>query len=313
MKARLPAGLAEQTLFGEPAEMRRIALQMFDRSFAITYALEAIAVVIGLAGVAATFSARTLARTREFGMLRHIGVTRRQVGLMLASEGALLGLVGGIAGIALGLAMAQVLIHVVNPQSFHWTMDTAMPWPLLLGLVPALMLAAAGAAVLAGRRALVGRCRARCPGRIGDALWLLALASLLLVAAGPDYAVVKPGVALNFPRDHGAHPEFRTEWWYATGWLLTETGEKLGFQVTFFRIKPPVDRANPSAFAAKQVIFAHAALSDVKGKKLFHDQRIARAGFGLAGAKIGDTDVSVDGWRMVRGGDGAFKTRHRRG
>ena len=154
MKARLPAGLAGQTLFGEPAEMRRIALAMFDRSFAITYALEAIAVVIGLAGVAATFSAQTLARTREFGMLRHIGVTRRQIGLMLASEGALLGLIGGIAGIALGLAMAQVLIHVVNPQSFHWTMDTQMPWPLLLGLVPALMLAAAGAAVLAGRRAL---------------------------------------------------------------------------------------------------------------------------------------------------------------
>ena len=66
--------------------MRRMALQMFDRSFAITYALEAIAVVIGLAGVAATFSAQTLARTREFGMLRHIGVTRRQVGLMLAAK-----------------------------------------------------------------------------------------------------------------------------------------------------------------------------------------------------------------------------------
>jgi predicted secreted hydrolase len=137
----------------------------------------------------------------------------------------------------------------------------------------------------------------------------LAFAALFLVAAGPDYAVVKPGVALQFPRDHGAHPEFRTEWWYATGWLTTEKGGKLGFQVTFFRIKPPVDQANPSAFAAKQVIFAHAALSDVKGRKLFHDQRIARAGFGLAGAKVGDTDVSVDGWRMVRMEDGRFKTR----
>lgn len=141
---------------------------------------------------------------------------------------------------------------------------------------------------------------------------LLALGALLLVAAAPDYApkyaVVKPGVALQFPRDHGAHPEFRTEWWYATGWLTTETGEQLGFQVTFFRIKPPADQANPSAFAAKQVIFAHAALSDVEGRKLFHDQRIARAGFGLAGAKVGDADVSVDGWRLVRGSDGAFRT-----
>ena len=136
----------------------------------------------------------------------------------------------------------------------------------------------------------------------------LALAALFLLAAAPDYAVVKPGVALQFPRDHGAHPAFRTEWWYATGWLTTEKGEQLGFQVTFFRIKPPVDQANPSSFAAKQVIFAHAALSDVKGGKLFHDQRIARSGFGLAGAKVGDTDVAVDGWRMVRMDDGRFKT-----
>jgi predicted secreted hydrolase len=136
----------------------------------------------------------------------------------------------------------------------------------------------------------------------------LALAALFLLGAAPDYAVVKPGVALQFPRDHGAHPAFRTEWWYATGWLTTEKGEQLGFQVTFFRVKPPVDQANPSAFAAKQVIFAHAALSDLKGKKLFHDQRIARSGFGLAGVKVGDTDVSVDGWRMLRGGDGAFAT-----
>ncbi len=154
LTARLPPALAGQALVARPAEMRAVALQLFDRSFAITYALEIVSILIGLVGVAATFSGQTLARAREFGMLRHIGVTRGQVLAMLASEGALLGLVGGIAGISLGLVMAQVLIHVVNPQSFHWTMDVSLPWGLLAGLFAALVVAAAGTAVIAGRRAL---------------------------------------------------------------------------------------------------------------------------------------------------------------
>jgi putative ABC transport system permease protein len=154
LRARLPPGLAAQSLFGEPRQMRRIALQLFDRSFAITYALEAIAIVIGLVGVAATFSAQTLARAREFGMLRHIGVKRRQITLMLAAEGGLLGLIGGLGGLSLGLVMSQVLIHVINPQSFHWTMDTSLPLPLLLMLLLALVGAAAGTALVAGRHAI---------------------------------------------------------------------------------------------------------------------------------------------------------------
>ncbi|KPF65769.1 hypothetical protein IP88_13220, partial [alpha proteobacterium AAP81b] len=154
LTARLPPALAGQALVARPAEMRAIALRLFDRSFAITYALEIVAILIGLAGVAATFSGQTLARRREFGMLRHLGVTRGQVLAMLASEGALLGVIGGVAGISLGLVMARVLIDVVNPQSFHWTMDTRLPWGLLAGLFAALVVAAAGTAIVAGRRAL---------------------------------------------------------------------------------------------------------------------------------------------------------------
>ncbi|CAN5846087.1 hypothetical protein BH11PSE1_BH11PSE1_00420 [soil metagenome] len=140
--------------FFQTSQMRAVALRLFDSSFALTYALEAIAIVVGLAGVAATFSAQTLARTKEFGMLRHVGVLRRQIILMLATEGALLGAVGVIAGLSLGLAMSQVLIHVVNPQSFHWTMETRLPLGLFASLTVALVAAGAGTAVLAGRRAL---------------------------------------------------------------------------------------------------------------------------------------------------------------
>ena len=154
IRAALPPNLAAQVQFFETRQMRTIALRLFDSSFALTYALEAIAIVVGLAGVAATFSAQTLARTKEFGMLRHVGVLRRQIVLMLAVEGALLGAVGVIAGLGLGLAMSQVLIHVVNPQSFHWTMETRLPLGLFASLAIALVAAGAGTAVLAGRRAL---------------------------------------------------------------------------------------------------------------------------------------------------------------
>ena len=154
MRAALPASLSGRVTFAESRELRAMSLRIFDRSFAVTYLLEAIAILVGLAGVAATFSAQTLARAKEFGMLRHIGVLRRQIVAMLATEGALLGAVGVIAGIGLGIAISQVLIHVINPQSFHWTMETRLPVWLFAGVTIALILAAAGTALIAGRRAL---------------------------------------------------------------------------------------------------------------------------------------------------------------
>ena len=154
LQAALPGAVQGQAQFGRPAEMRRVALTIFDRSFAVTYALEAIAIIIGLIGVATSFSAQVLARMREFGMLRHVGVPRGQILQMLGLEGAGLGLIGALSGLSLGLVMALVLVRVVNPQSFHWTMDLALPWPLLGGLVAALVACAGGTAVVAGRRAL---------------------------------------------------------------------------------------------------------------------------------------------------------------
>lgn len=156
IEARLPPSVAGRIDFAEPATLRAQALTLFDRSFAITYALEAIAILIGLAGVAATISAQTIARIREFGMLRHIGTTRRQIIGMLAGEGALLGIIGIAAGCAVGLALSQILIHVINPQSFNWTMTTRVPWELLSAVAAALVATSAGTAVIAGRRAVSG-------------------------------------------------------------------------------------------------------------------------------------------------------------
>jgi putative ABC transport system permease protein len=151
--AATPPALRARLQIAEPATLRRFALSLFDRSFAITYALEGIAILVGLAGVAATISAQAIARTREFGMLRHIGLSRRQIVAMLGAEGALLGGVGGVAGVTLGIAIGQVLIHVVNPQSFNWTMTTRLPVGTLIGIVFALVSAATVTAILAGRRA----------------------------------------------------------------------------------------------------------------------------------------------------------------
>ena len=153
IQARLPADLRDQVEITRPATLRRFALTLFDRSFAVTYLLEAIAVLVGLAGVAATISAQTMAREREFGMLRHLGLTRRQLTAMLATEGALVGLTGALAGIALGLVLAQVLIHVINPQSFNFTMSTRIPFGTLAAVAAALSGAAAATAIVAGRRA----------------------------------------------------------------------------------------------------------------------------------------------------------------
>ena len=125
-------------------------------------------------------------------------------------------------------------------------------------------------------------------------------------AAPPALAPVLPGRPLTFPADFGAHPEFKTEWWYVTGWLNTASGTPLGFQVTFFRSRTGADDANPSAFAPKQLIIAHAALSDPAVGHLVHDQRSAREGFDLVYAKSRVTDLKLDDWRMQRGADGVY-------
>jgi putative ABC transport system permease protein len=137
-----------------PREIRRRSLEVFDRTFAVTYLLEAVAVVIGLFGVSASPSSQVLARRGEFGMLRHLGVTRGEIGRMLAFEGAALGAVGVATGLVVGFVVSLVLIYVVNRHSFLWTMDLHVPWALLAALSTALVTAAALTAAVSGRQAM---------------------------------------------------------------------------------------------------------------------------------------------------------------
>lgn len=144
--------------------------------------------------------------------------------------------------------------------------------------------------------------------------FLLALLCLVLsaareAAAQVEFPPVLPGRALQFPADFGAHPDYRTEWWYITGWLKTSGGENLGFQVTFFRSRTEHDPRNPSRFAPRQLIIAHAAISDPKVGRLLHDQKSAREGFDLAWARTGNTDVKLDDWTLKRDGSGRYQAR----
>ena len=147
------AGGAPRLEFVSASAIRARSLHIFDRSFAVTYWLQAVAIAIGLFGVAASFSAQVLARRKEFGLLAHLGLTRRQILAVVAGEGAAWTAVGAAAGLLLGLAVSVVLVHVVNPQSFHWTMDLRVPLLRLLALCAAVVLAGTVTAWMAGRAA----------------------------------------------------------------------------------------------------------------------------------------------------------------
>ncbi len=127
-------------------DLRAEAIRIFDRTFAITYALEAVAVVIAVMGIAGALLALVIDRRRELGLLRFLGAATGQVRKLILFEAGLLGLLANLAGMALGFALSLVLIYVVNKQSFGWTIRFHWPVEILLG---ALMLVYA-ATVLAG-------------------------------------------------------------------------------------------------------------------------------------------------------------------
>src|SRR2546425_1922045 len=148
----LPGG--DELDVADSGEIRSLSLSIFDRSFAVTYAMEAVAVLVGLFGLSSSLGAMVLARRREFGMLRHLGLTRGQIRRMLAAEGALLAAVGAAAGLVCGTAISLVLVYVVNRQSFNWSIQLHPPIVLLTSLVLLLVVLAVATAIASGREAM---------------------------------------------------------------------------------------------------------------------------------------------------------------
>jgi len=155
VQARLRALLPDPAMleFAATGELRVMSLRIFDRSFAVTYYLQAVAIGIGLVGIAASLSAQVLARRKEFGLLAHLGLTRGQVIAIVAGEGAAWLAAGVVVGLALGLAVSAVLVFVVNPQSFHWTMELVVPTARLAALAAAVFAAGIATAAFSARSA----------------------------------------------------------------------------------------------------------------------------------------------------------------
>ncbi|MFI4866854.1 MAG: FtsX-like permease family protein [Steroidobacterales bacterium] len=152
VRASLALGEALELIGGE--QLRERSLMLFDQAFAVTYALESIAVAIGLVGVGVAASSSALARRAQFGMLRHVGMLRRQILGMLAIEGVIMSTLSALYGLLLGAALSLILVYVINRQSFHWSIDLAVPWRQLAALTTALIAAAALTALWSGRAAM---------------------------------------------------------------------------------------------------------------------------------------------------------------
>jgi putative ABC transport system permease protein len=147
------SGAGQLVEFASAKAIRSLSLKIFDRSFAVTVWLQAVAIGIGLFGVAASLSAQVVARRKEFGLLAHLGLTRRQILRLLSLEALVWTSVGAVWGLLLGMLVAVILVHVVNPQSFHWTMDMVLPAGRLAALAAAVIAAGYATAWIAGRAA----------------------------------------------------------------------------------------------------------------------------------------------------------------
>jgi len=148
------SGAPESLEIASAGELRRFSLEIFDRSFAITYWLQAVGLGLGLFGVAASLSAQLLARRREFGLLLHLGLTRAMLRRLVLAETLLQALAGALLGLLVGLAISAVLVFRLNPQSFHWSMDWSIPGWRVAALLAASLIATGATAAWASARAL---------------------------------------------------------------------------------------------------------------------------------------------------------------
>jgi putative ABC transport system permease protein len=251
--------------------LRAEVLRIFDATFAITWALEIIAILVAMAGVAATLLTLVLERRAELRLLHFAGASAGQLRRTILIESGLLGALSQALGLVVGLLLSLLLIHVINPQSFGWSMRFHVPWGLLAGATALTVLGTMLAGFWPARRVVL-------------ALLLLLAVPLSAQEDADGWAAAEAGHRFEFPRDHGSHPQHKIEWWYFTGNLDTAAGHRLGYQLTFFRIGTVAQPEVVSSWALRDVWMAHLAVTDVEGRVYHHADRLNRAGPGLAGA-----------------------------
>lgn len=279
------------------AGLRQEVLRIFDSTFAITWALEIIAILVAMAGVAATMMTLVLERKEEIRLLRIAGAEAGQVRRTIVIESGLLGAVSQGLGLVVGMLLSLVLIHVINPQSFGWSIQFYTPWLFLLGST---LLTVIGT-MIAGLW----------PARRSVSRTFVASALVVLFcpwgAQAQEWKPSMPGYTYAFPRDHGQHPQHKIEWWYFTGNVRSKAGQRFGYQLTFFRIGAVAEPMVKSPWALRDVWMAHLALTDVAGKKYYHADRLNRAGPDLAGAT--EQRVWNEDWQCLTLPNGKFSLK----
>ncbi len=272
------------------AGLRAEVLRIFDATFAITWALEIIAILVAMAGVAATMLTMVLERSDEIRLLRIAGADVSQVRRTIVLESGLLGLVSQVLGLIVGILLSLVLIHVINPQSFGWSIQFHTPWLFLTGSTVLTVIGTMLAGLYPARRVTRG----------------IGLAILFLLTSGQadaqEWRPALPGYSYAFPRDHGQHPEHKIEWWYYTGNVASPEGRRFGYQLTFFRIGATLVPANASPWALRDAWMAHFAISDLTVSEYHHADRLNRSGPGLAGAT--EQRVWNEDWQVLITTDG---------
>ena len=143
--------------------------------------------------------------------------------------------------------------------------------------------------------------------------WMVWCAGSLLMASAPldasstaEFQSATAGYEFHFPKDHGSHPAFRTEWWYYTGHLQAKDGRSFGFELTFFRRAVPIDEVKtlPSQWSISQLYLAHFAVTDINGHRFHFSEKLSRAGLGKAGADESRLHVWIDDWHATRADSG---------
>ena len=145
-----------------------------------------------------------------------------------------------------------------------------------------------------------------------ECIYYLFVSMLSGTGLAQEYSIPRPGSVLQFPRDHGSHSDFKIEWWYLTGHLFASNDKKhrFGFEATFFRLgqRPGSKPTEVENFGTDQIYMAHMALTDLAGKRFYHEERLNREGWNAC-AKVGDLSLRNGNWSLHRSSDGNLSLR----